>query len=62
MTGKRGEILFEMIRVGAYLKVTAVDPATNTEATVIGPPSAAAALQAAAVRKLDYVRRRTGAR
>ncbi len=59
MTVRRGEILFEMVRIGAYLKVTAVDPVTNTEAAVIGPPAAGiAALQAAAVRKLDYVNRR----
>ena len=31
------EILFEFIRRGAYVKVTAVEPETSTEATVVVP-------------------------
>ncbi len=56
MAGDRREILFEFIRRGAFVKVTALDPVTGTEASIVGPPSAgAAALKALAVRKLDYV-------
>ena len=55
MTGLR-EALIEFHRVGAYVKVSAVDPDTLTEVSIVGDPSAGeAALKAAAVRKLVYV-------
>jgi hypothetical protein len=58
MTGRR-ETLFEFHRVGAYVKVSAVDPETLTEVSIVGDPSAGeAALKGAAVRKLAYVLKR----
>ena len=50
------EVLFEFVRLGAYLKATAIDPQTGIEASVLGPPSAGeAALRALALRKLAMV-------
>jgi hypothetical protein len=50
------EILYELRQVGAYVKVTAIDVATNTEVSTMGPPSAGEHnLKLAALRKLDYV-------
>jgi len=50
------EIIFEFVHVGAAVKVTAVDPATGTEATIVGDPAAGeAALRRLARQKLDYV-------
>jgi len=55
MTGFR-EALIEFHRVGAYVKVSAVDPDTLTEVCIVGDPAAGeAALKSAAVRKLAYV-------
>ncbi len=34
-----GEIIFEFVRAGAYMRCTAVDPATGVEATAVGPAS-----------------------
>jgi hypothetical protein len=39
MSGRR-EVLFEMSRVGAYMKVVAVDAETGTEVSIVGPASA----------------------
>jgi len=50
------EVLFELSAIGNSVKVSAVDPATMTEATIIGPLNAGeAALKRAAVQKLRYV-------
>ncbi len=50
------EIIFEFRRVGAYVKVTAMDPATLTEISIVGAPDAGEAmLKATARRKLEYV-------
>ena len=55
MAGER-EIIFEFVRVGAALKVTAVDPASGTEATIIADPNAGeATLKRLARQKLEYV-------
>ena len=55
MAGER-EIIFEFIRRGAAVKVSAVDPATGTEAIIVGDPAAGeAALKRLARQKLDYV-------
>jgi len=51
-----GEVYFEFQRIGAYVKVTAIDPATLVEVSVTG--SAAAdeqSLKQLALRRLDYV-------
>ncbi len=50
------EALIEFHRVGAYVKVSAVDPVTLTEVSIIGDPAAGeTALKQAAMRKLAYV-------
>ena len=51
-----GEIFVEFIVQGAAMKVTAIDSKTGVEASIVGPANAPRpALQAAAVRKLNYV-------
>ncbi|HVZ70474.1 MAG TPA: hypothetical protein VG891_13515 [Rhizomicrobium sp.] len=57
---KGGEIYFEFTTQGSVLKATAIDPATGTEVSVVGPanPAARAALKTAAVRKLEFVLRK----
>ena len=55
------EIYVEFVVRGAYVKATAIDGATGLEASVVGLATAPrAALSAAAVRKLDYVRKQKG--
>ncbi|CAA7617782.1 hypothetical protein [Magnetospirillum sp. UT-4] len=50
------EVLFEFIRVGTYVKVSAVDAATGIEVSIVGPASASQAhLRLTALRKLEYV-------
>lgn len=62
MTGER-EVIFEFLRVGAAVKVTAVDVATGIEASIVGDPAAGeAALKQIARQKLEYVRARGGKR
>ena len=47
------EVLLEFHRVGAYVKVSAVDPETYTEVHIMGPPAAGReALVRVAVQKL----------
>ncbi len=49
-------IILEFTRVGAAIRVTAMDPATLTEVVVQGPVAGGeAALRRAALRKLAYV-------
>jgi hypothetical protein len=55
------EILFEFQRVGAYVKVTALDTATSVEVSIVGAAgSADAVLKRTAVNKLLYVLRKQG--
>ena len=50
------QVLFEFVRVGAYMKVSAIDTLTNTEVSIVGPPSAGEAmLKATVLKKLEYV-------
>ena len=57
------EVIFEFLRVGGVVKVTAVDAATGTEATIVGDPGAGeAALKRLAKQKLDYVMAKRGDR
>lgn len=50
------ETIFEFHRVGAYMRVTAMDTATLTEVTISGPATATQEqLQSLAHRKLAYV-------
>ena len=57
------EALIEFHQVGAYVKVSAVDPVTRVEVSIVGDPAAGeTALRRAAVRKLQYVlARKSGA-
>ena len=49
-------IIIEFIRVGAYVKVSAVDPVSRVEASIVGDPaSGEAILKRTAIRKLKYV-------
>jgi hypothetical protein len=50
------EILFEYRRVGASVKVTAIDAKSGREVSIVGPASAGErALAEAAAKKLRYV-------
>jgi hypothetical protein len=50
------EVIFEFLRIGAALKVTAVDAETGTEASMVGDPNAGQeTLRRLAKQKLDYV-------
>ena len=54
-----GEILVEFVVQGSFVKVTAIDPVSGTEAVTMGPAGAPrAALSDAAVRKLKYMMRK----
>lgn len=55
------EVLFEYRRIGAVVRVAAIDAATNTEVVVTGPADAGdAVLEAMARRKLAFVLSRRG--
>ncbi len=50
------EILIEIVTIGAYAKVSAIDSATGTEISITGPANAErAALEAAAIQKLEFM-------
>ena len=50
------EILIEIVTIGAYAKVAAIDAATGTEISITGPADAdRATLEAAAIRKLQFI-------
>ena len=50
------EVLFEFRRVGRFLKVTAIDPDSNTEVSMVGSPRyGQEMLKRIATRKLVYV-------
>jgi uncharacterized protein DUF6898 len=50
------EILIEIVTIGAYAKVTAIDAATGIEVSTTGPADAdRVTLEAAAIRKLQFV-------
>jgi hypothetical protein len=50
------EVIFEFLRIGAALKVTAVDVASGSEASMVGDPNAGQeTLRRLAKQKLDYV-------
>ncbi len=58
------EVLIEFLPCGRYVKVSAVDPKTLTEVSIVGDPAAGEeGLKRQAARKLEYVlkrRKRTG--
>ena len=50
------ETIFEFFQLGGAVKVTAVDVATGTEASIVGDPAAGeTVLKRVAKQKLDYV-------
>jgi hypothetical protein len=50
------EVIFEFLRIGAALKVTAIDVASGIEASMVGDPNAGQEiLRRLAKQKLDYV-------
>jgi hypothetical protein len=50
------EVLFEFVPQGRFVKVTALDPVTKVEVTVVGDRMASAeTLQRIAINKLRYV-------
>jgi hypothetical protein len=50
------EILIEIVTIGAYAKVAAIDSATGTEVSITGPADAdRTTLEVAAIRKLQFV-------
>ena len=50
------EVLIEIVTLGAYAKVAAIDAATGTEISLTGPADAdRTTLEAAALRKLEFV-------
>ena len=56
MNARLSEVLFEFQRVGDYLKVSAIDPLTNTEVSIVAAPRMdKTALKKAALNKLIYV-------
>ena len=61
-TSRLQEVLIEFHPVGAYVKVSAVDPVSLTEVSIVGDPAAGEeALQRQAIRKLEFVLgRKTG--
>jgi hypothetical protein len=62
-TGDGREILIEIVTLGAFAKVTAIDSATGTEVSLTGPSHASrASLEAAAIGKLQFVMKKKSAR
>ena len=58
---KNREVIFEFFTVGPYVKVSAMDVATMTEATMQGPATTPQAiLQREALKKLEFVMRKKG--
>lgn len=56
MSDDRGQYLVEFIQVGVSVKVSAVDPVSGREVSIIGPASASRdQLTRVAVNKLEYV-------
>jgi len=55
------EVLIEFQQIGNAVKVTAVDPVTMTEVSIVGPPSAGQeTLKRNAINKLNYVLSKKG--
>ena len=49
-------VIIEFYPVGAYVKVSAIDPVTLTEVSIVGDPHAGeATLKREAMRRLEYV-------
>jgi len=49
-------VIIEFVKVGAYVKVSAIDPATRVEVSIVGDPLVSQTkLEQTAVQKLKYV-------
>ncbi len=49
-------VIIEFVKVGAYVKVSAIDPITRVEVSIVGDPSMSQSiLERTAVQKLNYV-------
>jgi len=49
-------VIIEFVKVGAYVKVSAIDPTTRVEVSIVGDPLVSQAkLEQTAVQKLKYV-------
>ena len=49
-------VIIEFVKVGAYVKVSAIDPTTRVEVSIVGDASVSQALlERTAVQKLKYV-------
>ena len=49
-------VIIEFVKVGAYVKVSAIDPTTRVEVSIVGDPSVSQTkLEQTAVQKLKYV-------
>ncbi|MBL4801451.1 MAG: hypothetical protein JKY45_06115 [Emcibacter sp.] len=56
MSNDAGQYLVEFIQIGSSVKVSAVDPVTGREVSIVGPASASRnQLSSVAVKKLKYV-------
>ena len=55
MAGDLDEVLYEITRSGNSLRVSAIDPLSNTEATVTGPLTSREQLKIIARRKLQFL-------
>jgi hypothetical protein len=54
-------IILEFIKVGAYVKVSAVDPVSLVEVSIVGnPASGEQILKRTVIRKLKYVMEKRG--
>ena len=54
-----GDVIFEFIQQGAYMKVSAVDARTGFEVSIVGDPQwSQRALEAIALRKLRYMQQK----
>jgi hypothetical protein len=61
-SGSGRDILIEIVMLGAYAKVTAIDSATGVEISLTGPRNAPrASLEAAAIAKLEFVLKKKNA-
>ncbi len=57
--GSGGEVIIEIYQVGNAVKVTAIDPVTLVEVSIVGSPSQGEELlKRAAINKLSYVLRK----
>tara|TARA_B100000575_G_C23084676_1_gene625074 strand:- start:974 stop:1168 length:195 start_codon:yes stop_codon:yes gene_type:complete len=49
-------VIIEFVKVGAYVKVSAIDPLTRVEVSIVGDPSMSqTTLERTALQKLNYV-------